>query len=435
MTIRDAASQFQNGAPASHCRFCGAALTQSFVDLGSAPLCQKHISPARAREAEAFYPLHALVCGACYLVQLDEFVAPAEIFGSGDYAYFASFSDSWLAHARAFVLRMSQQLALGSSSLVIEIASNDGYLLRNFVQLGVPVLGIEPASNCAAAAREKGVETRVSFFGVQTACTLLREGLRPDLLIANNVLAHVSDLRDFVAGLSLLLGESGVLTLEFPHLVRLIAENQFDTIYHEHFSYFSFTAVRRIFLAHDLRIFDVEELSTHGGSLRVFVCAASGPSASASRLRTMRDETSRVAELLAREAALGVETLAYYAAFAERVRETKRRLLEFLIAAKRAGKRVAGYGAPGKGNTLLNYCGVRQDFIEYTVDRNPYKQGNLLPGSRIPIHAPEAVFETKPDYLLILPWNLREEIMAQMAGIRAWGGRFVVPIPSVQVFE
>ncbi|HEU4583427.1 MAG TPA: class I SAM-dependent methyltransferase [Polyangiaceae bacterium] len=411
--------------PVRACRFCGAPLSQSFVDLGSSPLCQKHVPLARAQEAEAFFPLHAFVCNGCWLVQLEQLVAPAEIFGDGAYAYFASFSDSWLAHARSYVDSVSRRFALGQHSFVIEIASNDGYLLQNFVQRGVPALGIEPAANCAAAARARGVESRVCFFGEQTARQLLAEGLRPDLLLGNNVLAHVPDLNDFVAGLRLLLKEGGVLTLEFPHLLQLIAQNQFDTIYHEHFSYFSFTTVRRIFARHGLRLFDVEQLGTHGGSLRIYGCHAG-----AAHL-----DSPRVAALLAEEAALGVETPDYYSSFAERVRETKRRLLEFLIGVKRAGKSVVGYGAPGKGNTLLNYCGIRRDFIDYTVDRSPHKQNNLLPGSRIPIHAPEKIFETRPDYILILPWNLREEIMQQMAAVRSWGARFVVPIPSVTVFE
>jgi hypothetical protein len=418
-------SQPQNPARAAACRFCGASSRLSFVDLGSSPLCQKHVPLAQAHEAEAFFPLHAFVCASCWLVQLDEFVLPADLFGDGSYAYFASFSDSWLAHARRYVDLVSQRFGLGAASYVVEIASNDGYLLQNFVARGVPVLGIEPASNCAAAARDKGVDTRVCFFGSETARQLVREGKRPDLLLGNNVLAHVPDLNDFVSGMSLLLKDTGVLTMEFPHLLRLIAENQFDTIYHEHFSYFSFTVVQRVFARHGLRLFDVERLSTHGGSLRIYGCHEAAAHA----------DTPSVAALLAEEAALGVEGSAYYASFAERVRETKRRLLEFLIDVKRRGKSVVGYGAPGKGNTLLNYCGIRRDFIDYTVDRSPHKQNNLLPGSRIPIHAPDKIFETRPDYILILPWNLREEIMSQMAGVRKWGAKFVVPIPSVQIFE
>jgi hypothetical protein len=425
MTGQKTEGQPKNSAGGSTCRFCGAGLSESFVDLGSSPLCQKHIPLAKAQEAELFFPLHAFVCSKCFLVQLDEFVVPSDIFGDGQYAYFASFSDSWLAHARRYVDNVSERFGLGKDSFVIEIASNDGYLLQNFVQRGVPVLGIEPASNTAAAAREKGVESRVCFFGSETARQLVSEGKRPDLLLGNNVLAHVPDVNDFVQGMKLLLKDTGVITMEFPHLVRLIAENQFDTIYHEHFSYFSFTTVKRIFARHGIRLFDVEELPTHGGSLRIYGCHD----------QAAHKDTARVGALLAQEAELGVETLAYYSTFAEKVRETKRCLLEFLIQAKRQRKSVVGYGAPGKGNTLLNYCGIRRDFVDYTVDRSPHKQNNLLPGSRIPIHAPEKIFETKPDYILILPWNLKEEIMKQMADVRKWGAKFVVPIPTAKVFE
>jgi len=425
MTGQNQKSQPDGSSHDSRCRFCGAGLSESFVDLGSSPLCQKHVPLSKAQEAEPFFPLHAFVCTECYLVQLDEFVVPSEIFGDGEYAYFASFSESWLAHARRYVDAVSERFGLGKNNFVVEIASNDGYLLQNFVKRGVPVLGIEPASNCAAAALEKGVPSRVCFFGSQTAKELVKEGKRPDLLLGNNVLAHVPDLNDFVSGMKILLADTGVITMEFPHLVRLIAENQFDTIYHEHFSYFSFTTVRRVFAKHGIRLFDVEELPTHGGSLRIYGCHEGAAHAT----------TERVGALLAKESELGVETLGYYSAFAENVRETKRRLLEFLIQAKREGKTVVGYGAPGKGNTLLNYCGIRRDFVDYTVDRSPHKQNNLLPGSRIPIYAPEKIFETKPDYILILPWNLREEIMKQMAEVRKWGAKFVVPIPSAKVFE
>jgi hypothetical protein len=415
----------QSPRAASSCRFCGAGLSVSFVDLGSSPLCQKHVPLHKAQEAEPFFPLHAFVCTQCWLVQLDEFVVPADIFGDGEYAYFASFSESWLAHAKRYVDAVSERFGLDRKSFVVEIASNDGYLLQNFVKRGVPVLGIEPAANTAAAALEKGVQSRVCFFGSETAKQLVKEGKRPDLLLGNNVLAHVPDLNDFVSGMKILLADNGVITMEFPHLVRLIAENQFDTIYHEHFSYFSFSTVQRVFAKHGIRLFDVEELPTHGGSLRIYGCHEGAKHAS----------TERVGALLAKEAELGVETPGYYSAFAENVRETKRRLLEFLIQAKRQGKTVVGYGAPGKGNTLLNYCGIRRDFIDYTVDKSPHKQNNLLPGSRIPIYAPEKIFETKPDYILILPWNLREEIMSQMSAVREWGAKFVVPIPSAKVYE
>lgn len=409
--------------PVNRCRFCNADLSLSFVDLGSSPLCQKHIPLARAQEPEPFYPLHAFVCSECYLVQLGEFVVPEEIFGDGEYAYFSSFSETWLKHARAYTELMRDRFGIDRNSFVVEIASNDGYLLQNFVEAGVPVLGIEPASNCAAAARERGVESWVRFFGRETATALAQDRRKPDLLVGNNVLAHVPDIHDFVGGLKIALADQGVITLEFPHLVQLVRHNQFDTIYHEHFSYFSFTTVRSIFASHGLRLFDVEELPTHGGSLRIYACHEDA-----------RHETgAAVTELLAREEALGIKTEGYYCAFAEQVRETKRNLLEFLIGAKRQGKRIVGYGAPGKGNTLLNYCGIRQDFLDYTVDRSPHKQNTLLPGSRIPVYAPEKIFETKPDYVMILPWNLREEIMKQMGGIREWGAQFVVPIPTVEV--
>ena len=414
------------GAPAGGCRFCAAPLTTTFADLGTSPLCQDHVRPEDYNRAEALYPLHAYVCESCFLVQVGEFVAPEAVFRR-DYAYFSSYSPSWLRHARQYCALMSERFGLGADSLVVEVASNDGYLLQNFVAAGVPVLGIEPAGNVADAAEEKGVRTLRTFFDVPTARAVSRQYGQADLLIGNNVLAHVPDLNGFVQGLALALKPTGVITLEFPHLLQLIAGNQFDTIYHEHFSYFSFWAVERIFAHHGLTLFDVDELPTHGGSLRLYAChpeAANGP----------RAISGAVAALRGRELAAGVCEPAFYARFAEQARETKRGLLEFLSAAKRAGKTVAGYGAPGKGNTLLNYCGIRTDFVDYTVDLNPHKQGNFLPGTRIPIRAPEHIFVTRPDYLLILPWNLRAEIMEQMAGIRAWGGQFVVPIPEVRVY-
>jgi SAM-dependent methyltransferase len=373
---------------------------------------------------EPFYPLHVWVCEACFLVQLEAVVDPAEIFGAGDYAYFSSYSDSWLAHARAYTEQMIGRFDIDRRSRVVEIASNDGYLLQYFREKGVPVLGIEPASNCAAAARAKGIETEVAFFGLETARRLAAERGKADLLLGNNVLAHVPDLNDFVAGLKLLLAPEGVLTLEFPHLMRLVEGNQFDTIYHEHYSYLSFGTVEQVFAHHGLVLFDVEELATHGGSLRIYGHHVE---------RSDEPVEPAVHALRAREETAGMRRLDYYTGFAEKVHETKRGLLEFLIGARRAHQRVAGYGAPGKGNTLLNYCGIRTDFIDYTVDRSPHKQGNYLPGSRIPIHPPERIFETRPDYLLILPWNLRDEIMDQMAGIRAWGGQFLVPIPELKI--
>lgn len=408
------------------CRFCGAELTRSFVDLGTSPLCQVHVTPERYAEPEPLFPLHAFVCDRCYLVQLDEFVAPESIFGDGEYAYFSSFSDLWLDHAKRYVEAMSERFELDETKRVVEIASNDGYLLQWFVQRNVPVLGIEPAANCAEAAREKGVETVVRFFGRETAAEIRGRYGKADLLLGNNVLAHVPDINDFVAGMKLLLQPDGVLTMEFPHLLQLVEKNQFDTIYHEHFSYLSFTTTREIFAAHGLTLFDVEELPTHGGSLRIFGRHAENEALSV---------TGRAEELHQRELDKGMRTPAFYDSFAERVRETKRKLLEFLIEAKRQGKTVVGYGAPGKGNTLLNYCGIRRDFLDYTVDRSPHKQGNFLPGTRIPIYAPEKLFETRPDYILILPWNLEAEIVTSMSGVKEWGAKFVLPIPEVTVLD
>ncbi|MFN8062868.1 MAG: class I SAM-dependent methyltransferase [Vicinamibacterales bacterium] len=405
------------------CRFCAAPLNHTFVDLGMSPLCQTHIEPARQHLMEPFFPLHVYVCDRCFLVQLPEHVRPDEIFV--EYAYFSSYSDTWLAHARDYVGMAAERFGLGRESLVVELASNDGYLLQYFVERGVPVLGIEPAKNVAAAAAERGVPSVTEFFGRTLATRLAAEGRQADLLLGNNVLAHVPDLNDFVGGMRVLLKPGGVVTMEFPHLVRLVEGNQFDTIYHEHFSYLSFTTVEAVFAAHGLRLFDVDELSTHGGSLRIYACHDAAP----------RPVTERVVDLKARERAWGVASLDTYRTFDRRVRATKREILTFFIEAKNAGKSVAGYGAPGKGNTLLNYCGIRTDFLDYTVDRNPYKQGKLTPGTRIPILAPETIRRTKPDYLFILPWNLEAEVMAQNAFIREWGGRFVVPIPHVAVHD
>jgi SAM-dependent methyltransferase len=371
---------------------------------------------------EPFYPLHVYVCGQCFLVQLEEFVAPGDIFS--EYAYFSSYSDSWVEHARRYCRLMMDRYAIGPGKRVVEIASNDGYLLQHFVAAGVTVLGIEPAANVAAVAREKGVPSVTRFFGRATAADVRAEYGPADLLLGNNVLAHVPDLNDFVGGMPILLAPDGLLTMEFPHLLKLIEFNQFDTIYHEHFSYLSLTTVGSVFAHHGLTVFDVEELPTHGGSLRIYARHEHD---------TARPVTSRVAALLEREAAAGLTTMRGYLGFEERVRETKRALLEFLIAAKAAGKSVAGYGAPGKGNTLLNYCGIREDFVDYTVDRNPYKHGKFTPGTRIPIFPPERLRETRPDYVLILPWNLETEIVEQCNYIRDWGGRFVVPIPTVRV--
>ena len=403
------------------CRFCGAPLRHTFVDLGMSPLCESYLPADQLNAMEPFYPLHVYVCDRCYLVQLQEYVKREAIFT--EYAYFSSYSDSWLAHARRYTEQMIAELGLSRESQVMEVASNDGYLLQYFVERGIPVLGIEPAANVAQAALAKGVPTLIKFFGVATARELAAQGQRADLLIGNNVLAQVPDLNDFVGGMKAVLAPRGVITVEFPHLMRLVEENQFDTIYHEHFSYFSLYSATRIFAAHGLTIYDVDELDTHGGSLRIYACHRDDE----------RVITARVAELRAREIDAGLDRPAYYADFSERVRETKRKLLDFLIAAKRAGKSIAGYGAPGKGNTLLNYCGIRTDFLDYTVDRNPYKHGRFLPGTHIPIYAPGRIRETQPDYVLILPWNVKHEIMSQLAYIREWGGQFVIPIPEVSV--
>ncbi|MCU1347664.1 MAG: C-methyltransferase [Acidobacteria bacterium] len=406
-----------NASARPRCRFCDAPLEHIFADLGMSPLSNAFLRADQLQEMEPFYPLTAYVCERCFLVQLPEVETPENIFG--DYAYFSSFSDTWLAHARVYCEAMRERLALDGERLVIEIASNDGYLLQFFREAGIPVLGIEPAANVAAAARAKGIETLVEFFGVAAARALPRKA---DLLIGNNVLAHVPDLNDFVAGMKLVLAADGMITMEFPHLLRLIEGNQFDTIYHEHFSYFSLLTARRLFAAHGLSIVDVGELPTHGGSLRIH----------ARHAEEAHSLHPQVEELEQRERAFGLDRLETYAGFGERLRVTKRALLGFLVGAKSEGRSIAAYGAPAKGNTLLNYCGIRADFIDYTVDRSPHKQGLYLPGTHIPIFGPERIAETRPDYVLILPWNLREEIVAQMAHVRAWG-RFVVPIPRVEV--
>jgi SAM-dependent methyltransferase len=409
------------GAP---CRFCGTRLRHTFVDLGMSPLCQTHIEPHQLNHAEVFYPLHAYVCESCYLVQLEQYVGPEQIFS--DYAYFSSYSDSWVDHARRYTEAMIERFGLGAASLVMEIASNDGYLLQHFVKRDIPCLGIEPAANVARVAVDRGVPTTVRFFGRQTAEAVRQERGQPDLLLGNNVLAHVPDLNDFVAGMKALLKPSGIITMEFPHLLRLVQENQFDTIYHEHFSYFSFFVVEKVFAHHGLTLFDVEELPTHGGSLRIYARHADNAALPIA---------DRVPELRERERAAGLDRLETYAGFGEKVRETKRKLLEFLIHARRAGKRVVGYGAPGKGNTLLNYCGIRTDFLDYTVDRSPYKQGRYTPGAHIPIYHPDKIRETRPHYILVLPWNLKDEIIRQLEFVREWGGRFVVPIPEVRILD
>jgi len=407
----------------SLCRSCGATLDQTFVDLGMSSLANTYIRPEQLNHMEPFYPLHVYVCEKCLLVQLEQFSSPHDIFS--DYAYFSSFSDSWLAHAKAYVDMIVERFHLDQKAKVVEIASNDGYLLKNFVARGIPVLGIEPAANVAEVAKKNGINTRVAFFGEKTAIDLKRDGWSANLIIGNNVLAHVPELNDFVEGLKVLLKPTGLITMEFPHLFQLMEHNQFDTIYHEHFSYFSFLAVEQIFACHGMRLFDVEELPTHGGSLRIYACHDQDDS---------KPIQSQVRDLKSREKLAGFGELNHYLSFAPKVEATKRKLLSFLISARQEGKRVVGYGAPAKGNTLLNYCGVRTDLIDYTVDRSPYKQGHFLPGVHIPIYAPEQIRQTRPDYVLILPWNLRDEVMQQMAFIYEWGGKFVVPIPEVKVY-
>lgn len=405
------------------CIFCGTPLRTTFIDLGMSPLCESYVSREQLNQMELFYPLHAFVCEKCFLVQLDEYVSPEQIFS--EYAYFSSYSDSWVQHMKRYTDMIVERLNLNQKSYVVEIASNDGYLLQHFVAKGIPVLGVEPAANIAKVALGKGIPTLVEFFGEKLARRLAGEGKRADLIVGANVLAQVPNLNDFVRGLQILLKPSGVVTIEFPHLMCLIEENQFDTIYHEHFSYFSFLTVEKIFAAHGITLFDVEELMTHGGSLRIYGTHAGESTFSIG---------TRVKELKEREEQMGFNRLERYSTFTEQVKETKRKLLEFLIRVKREGKSIAGYGAPGKGNTLLNYCGIRTDFIDYTVDRNPYKQGKFLPGTHIPIYPPDKIRETKPDYVLILPWNFKDEIMSHMSYIRSWGGSFVIPIPEVKVY-
>lgn len=404
------------------CRFCGSTLIHTFVDLGMSPLCESYVSAEQLNHMEPFYPLHVYVCDQCFLVQLLEYVTPKNIFS--EYAYFSSYSESWKQHAREYVEMAIERFRLHEKSQVVELASNDGYLLQYFLERNISILGVEPAANVAAVAIQKQIPTIVKFFGVNTARELLAEGKEADLLLGNNVLAHVPDITDFVGGMKVLLKARGVITMEFPHLMRLMEENQFDTIYHEHFSYLSFLAVEKIFASGGLRIFDVEELSTHGGSLRIYAGHDGDES---------KEIHPRVTELRTREERLGFKCLDYYFTFTEKVKETKRKLLEFLIDAKRRTKSIIGYGAPGKGNTLLNYCGIRTDFLNYVVDRNPYKQGKFLPGTHIAIFHPDKIKETKPDYVLILPWNLKKEVIEQNYYIRHWGGQFLVPIPELKI--
>ena len=404
------------------CRFCGTNLEHRVVDLGMSPLCESYVAAEDLDGMEPFYPLHVWVCHRCFLVQLNEYVAPEEIFT--EYAYFSSFASSWLDHARDYVAMITDRLGLGADSFVVELASNDGYLLQYFVERGIPCLGIEPAANVAAAAVERGVPTDVSFFGVERAKRLADDGRLADLVLGNNVLAQVPDLNDFVAGIPTILAPDGTVTIEFPHLLRLLEENQFDTIYHEHYCYFSLISAEAIFAGHGMTIFDVDELWTHGGSLRIYARHAAD---------TSRSVSERVIALREREEAAGFRDVATYERFEEQVRATKRELLGLLSDIKSKGGSIAGYGAPGKGNTLLNYCGIRTDFIDFTVDRNPYKQGRYLPGTHIPIHPPERIDETQPDFIFILPWNFKDEILEQMAHARDWGAKFIVPIPRPTV--
>jgi SAM-dependent methyltransferase len=412
----------QHTVEAKACRFCGTGLQRTFVDLGLSPLCETYPSAADLNRGETYYPLHVYVCEKCWLVQLEEYESPEQIFS--DYAYFSSFSDSWLKHCDNYCEAMKARFGLGKQSFVVEVASNDGYLLQYFVKREVPVLGIEPAANVATVAVAKGVPTLVRFFGTKLAKELAGEGRCADLVLGNNVLAQVPDLNDFVEGLKIMLKPEGVLTLEFPHLLQLIQLNEFDTIYHEHFSYFSLLSTIEIVAAHGLRVFDVEELKSHGGSLRVYACRAESKT---------HPVEANVSKVRAAETRAKLDKIDGYESFARQVKETKLALVDFLLTAAKQGKKVAGYGAPGKSATLLHYCGIGKDLIEYTVDRSPYKQGRFLPGSRIPIYHPDRIRQTRPDYVVILPWNLKDEIMQQLQFIREWGGRFVIPIPKVAV--
>jgi SAM-dependent methyltransferase len=403
------------------CRFCGAPLRHVFADLGMCPVANSLVTQDSLTDTEPFYPLRALVCERCFLVQGEECAAPEGIFS--DYSYFSSYSTSWLAHCRAYADRMVEQLALGEGHTVVELGSNDGYLLQYFHRRGIRVLGVEPAANVAQEAIVNGIPTVVRFFDAQVAAELAGDSLA-DLLIGNNVLAHMPDVSDFVAGMKLLLKPGGVITVEFPHLMRLVEESQFDTIYHEHFSYFSLSTVTEIFGRHGLRVFDVDELPTHGGSLRVYVCHADDAE---------RSQTEAVRELVDRERVAGYRDLGIYTSFKERVMVTKRQVLRCLIDAKDAGKTIVGYGAPAKGTTLLNYCGIGTDFLDYTVDKSPHKQGCYLPGVRIPIRDPSEIRRTRPDYVFILPWNLKDEIVEEMAFVRDWGGQFMVRTPDMTI--
>ena len=415
-------SESANGGPPS-CRFCGAPLELTVVNLGMSPLCESFLRADQLRQMEPFYPLHVLACERCYLVQLEAFVPAEHIFT--EYAYFSGYSTSFVEHARQYVEMIRERLGLGPSDLVVELASNDGYLLQHFVGTEIPILGIDPAANVAKAAEERGVPTLVAFFGRESARQLVADAKNASLIIGNNVLAQVPDLNDFLAGVAILLRDDGTATFEFPHLLRLFDGLLYDTIYHEHFSYFSFGTITEILGAHGLGVYDVEELWTHGGSLRVYAQHGGGPHA----------EADAVGELLAREDAEGLRSAERYTRFAEEVKESKRALLDLLIRIRREEKQIVGYGAPGKGNTLLNYCGIRTDLLDYTVDRNPYKHGLYTPGTHIPIFPPEKIAETRPDYVVVLPWNLIDEISSQLSYVAEWGGRLVVPIPKATIHK
>jgi SAM-dependent methyltransferase len=404
------------------CRFCGTTLTRTFIDLGMSPPCETYPSLAELHRGEKYYPLHVYVCEECFLVQLEQYESPEDIFG--DYPYFSSYSDSWLRHCETYCEKMIAQYDLSERSSVVEVASNDGYLLQFFVKRCVPAMGIEPAANVARVAIEKGVPTLVRFFGTEVAEELAANAGCADLVLGNNVLAQVPNLNDFVEGLKILLKPDGVLTLEFPHLLKLMEHNEFDTIYHEHFSYFSLLTTQRILAAHGLQVFNVEELASHGGSLRIYACRTESQG---------HGLQPSVEHLIGEEIAAGLASPEGYEGFAAKAKTTKFAFLQFLLTAAREGKSVAGYGAPGKSATLLHYCGIGKDLIEYTVDRNPYKQGRLLPGTHIPIHDPSRISETRPDYVVILPWNLKTEVMKQLQFIRDWGGKFVVPIPNLTI--
>jgi SAM-dependent methyltransferase len=423
MTVHSQSQSFTVESTRRRCRLCSRSLKTTFVDLGMSPLCESFRTADEIEQMEQYYPLHAMVCDACFLVQLEEYVTPENIFT--EYAYFSSYSSSWVDHARRYCEMIKSRFGLGASSRVYEIACNDGYLLQYFLPLGVPVVGVEPAANVAKVAQQKNIPTIVEFFGLALARRLTSEGKTADLIIGNNVLAQVPDLNDFTAGMAHLLAPNGVVTLEFPHLERLMDENQFDTIYHEHFSYFSLVTVDRLARRHGLKVFDVEQIGTHGGSLRVYLCRADAA----------HTVTPNLTALLAHERQVGLEDISKYAEFAAGVRRAKRQLLLFLIDCKEKGARLCGYGAPGKGNTLLNYCGIGTDFLDFTVDRNPYKHGRFTPGMHIPIYPVSAIDRARPDYLLILPWNLKAEIGAQMRHVGEWGCKFVVPIPSVEVID